>query len=210
MTKKTRNLLLCMLTLCLCSVLVVGGSYALFSDKAVVHNRLSAGTLDVGLYRISQSSLSLGADGKLVQTTTPDTTPLNLEDDPKTLFDLQNIVPMSWYAADIKVENKGSVAFSYEVQLVWTAGTPTETVLAEQIKITISGADLQTPCEFWLSDCATNLISLGTLTAGTSDVFTIKATFVNDDDVNNDAQGISLAFDMRVSATQLPYTPPAP
>ena len=62
MEKRTKTMLFSALTLLVCTVLIVGGTFALFTDSVMVNNHLSAGNLEVGLYRTSYREYVLGTD----------------------------------------------------------------------------------------------------------------------------------------------------
>ena len=66
MGKSRRAALLSAIIACLCLVLIIGGTYALFSDSVTVNNHLAAGKLKVGLKMVGYQECVLGADGSLV------------------------------------------------------------------------------------------------------------------------------------------------
>ncbi len=226
MEKRTKTLLLSILTLCICTVLVVGGTFALFTDKATVNNHLSAGNLDVGLYRTSYNECVLDADG-LMAVSDENTDRINLVADGKALFNVTNAAPTSWYQATIEVSNLGSTAFDYGMCILWETDdstTESEKALASQIKITITSKNISdevadgkvtvtdesgNPVEvnyvtFMLDECGLeeNKISLGYLLKNAGvETFTVKAEFVNDG-ANNSAKLATLDFDVQVYATQ--------
>ncbi len=157
MEKRTKTLLLSILTLCICTALVVGGTFALFSDSVKVNNHLSAGNLDVGLYRTSYKEYVLNDKGLMVER--------DGEDDPKfderlplvgengsdkELFIVSKAVPTSWYQATMEVSNQGSTAFDYGVRILWTDTTDetaddyckNDEIIASQIRITITSKEI--------------------------------------------------------------------
>ena len=56
MGKSIRAALLSAIIACLCLVLIIGGTYALFSDSVTVNNHLAAGKLKVGLKMVGYQS----------------------------------------------------------------------------------------------------------------------------------------------------------
>ncbi len=210
MSKKTKVLLRSMLAVCLCTILVVGATYALFSDTAVVNNHLKAGNLDVGLWRVSYWGNMLTEDG-LLAPTERDNERIDLTKDPRMLFDVEGVVPQSWYEADIEVVNNGSTAFDYYVTILWDAeeASKEQIKFAEQIEISISSESLETPVVFRLIDCAKpeNTVKLGYILANTADKastaqkFTVRAT-LTDDVENNAVMEQDLEFDLQVYASQ--------
>ncbi len=206
MERRRKTLLLSILTLCICTALVVGGTYALFTDEATVNNHLQAGNLKVGLYRTAYTENVLDDEGYLETTVVHaqndkiDSDDKNLEEE-LWLFNVNNAVPQSYYEADLDVLNQGSVAFSYGMRIDLTAGA--DTALVNQIKITVTYGTNET--WFMLSDYAANSIDLGVLTTGQSGRFTVKAEFVDDvgeEFVNNNAMDETVEFFVQVYATQ--------
>ncbi|MGN1099501.1 MAG: TasA family protein [Christensenellales bacterium] len=200
MNKRVRTMLLSMIVVCLSLTLVIGGTYALFSDQVTVNNHLAAGSLDVGLQRISYQACEIGSNGML-STGTANTTTVDLTADNSSLFSVDKAVPGSWYQADIRVSNNGDVAFDYGVRILWdsASATPAQTTLAGQIRITVSVGSTQM-AQFVLTDLED--VDLGSILAdGAAQVFTVKAEFVNSEE-NNAAQQSSLDFDLQVYAVQ--------
>ncbi len=213
MEKRTKTLLLSMLTLCICTLLVVGGTFALFTDKVTVNNHLSAGNLDVGLYRTSYKECVLDADGLMAESA-ENTKKINLVENPNELFTVSKAVPTSWYQATMEVSNKGTTAFDYGVCILWTDTKvgdkdycENDEIIASQIRITITSENISdevadgtvivtdesgNPVEvnyvtFMLDKCnlEENKISLGYLCVGDPvETFTVKAEFVDDEVVS--------------------------
>ena len=202
MTKK-RTLLLSALTALLGVSVAVGASYALFTDQVTVNNHLSAGSLDVGLYRVEYKENVLVADGTMAEST-PDTTRVDLTQNADKLFVIDDLfVPTSWYETTVEVSNSGDVAFDYGVRILWKddPANDKDQIIAEQIQITISVGDTQKE-QFYLCDCADYDVVLGSMLKGdAAEQFTVKAEFVNCDD-NNAAMQAEIEFDLQVYATQ--------
>lgn len=202
MTKK-RTLLLSALTALLGVSVAVGASYALFTDQVTVNNHLSAGSLDVGLYRVEYKENVLVADGTMAEST-PDTTRVDLTQNADKLFVIDDLfVPTSWYETTVEVSNSGDVAFDYGVRILWKddPANDKDQIIAEQIQITISVGDTQKE-QFYLCDCANYDVVLGSMLKGdAAEQFTVKAEFVNRDD-NNAAMQAEIEFDLQVYATQ--------
>lgn len=202
MTKK-RTLLLSALTALLGVSVAVGASYALFTDQVTVNNHLSAGSLDVGLYRVEYKENVLVADGTMAEST-PDTTRVDLTQNADKLFVIDDLfVPTSWYETTVEVSNSGDVAFDYGVRILRKddPANDKDQIIAEQIQITISVGDTQKE-QFYLCDCADYDVVLGSMLKGdAAEQFTVKAEFVNRDD-NNAAMQAEIEFDLQVYATQ--------
>ena len=200
---KKRTLLLSALTALLGVSVAVGASYALFTDQVTVNNHLSAGSLDVGLYRVEYKENVLVADGTMAEST-PDTTRVDLTQNADKLFVIDDLfVPTSWYETTVEVSNSGDVAFDYGVRILWKddPANDKDQIIAKQIQITISVGDTQKE-QFYLCDCADYDVVLGSMLKGdAAEQFTVKAEFVNRDD-NNAAMQAEIEFDLQVYATQ--------
>ena len=206
MSKKARTLLLSMVTVCLCLALIVGATYALFSDTFTVNNHLKAGKLEVGLERIGYTTCTLGDDGTLIESEDPAV--VDLVEDSGVLFQMDTIVPGCWYEAELRVSNNGDVAFDYGVRVLWneTDASEKQLALANQIQITVTQGSKQV--QFMLDDAEDvdfdePVLAKSEADSDTSQTFTVRAEFV-DDTANNEAQGAEkFEFDLQVYATQI-------
>ncbi|MBE7068062.1 MAG: hypothetical protein E7381_02035 [Clostridiales bacterium] len=207
MTTKKRSILLSILTLMLCLALVAVGTYALFSDQVTLENHLQAGTLDVTLTRTSLKTKTLDdTTGFLVDN------PVNDEDvdfskpTTRNVFDLETgdlIVPQSSYLAEMKIENNSDVAFKYWIEVVLKDST--DPAFAEQLDVKVTTEKMPQGTSATLSaglKVGSEQTPIGTLAKGTSQTFTISVTFVDDNNVNNDAMNDELNFDIVVHAVQ--------
>jgi len=206
-TTKKRSILLSILTLMLCLALVAVGTYALFSDQVTLENHLQAGTLDVTLTRTSLKTKTLDdTTGFLVDN------PVNDEDvdfskpTTRNVFDLETgdlIVPQSSYLAEMKIENNSDVAFKYWIEVVLKDST--DPAFAEQLDVKVTTEKMPQGTSATLSaglKVGSEQTPIGTLAKGTSQTFTISVTFVDDNNVNNDAMNDELNFDIVVHAVQ--------
>ncbi len=225
---KGKTMLICMTIIAVCAMLVMGGTYALFTDTDTYNNRLQAGELDVALKRVAYSSHVLNADGYMSDSSNDDEKDLTQEG--TTLFDITPetslIVPTAWYESVIKITNDGNVAFDYSLKIVDNADfTNVNQALSEQIKITVSRYNEQTQkYDEVKSDTLANLsvaeqnLPLGYFdnTAGAYHLYKIKMEFLDDTDRddfdNNDAMQAVADFDIEIHATQktAPETTTAP
>lgn len=202
---KIKALLMASVMIMLCSVMVVGGTYALWSDSVKVNTHLSAGTLKVELTRTYLEKYTLN-DNMYMEKTTDAEEETNMEN----FFGIganEKIVPTSYYAAKLKLENKGSVAIKYTVQIKAKDGSAQE--LAKQIKVYIGQGEADnvtyTESEFLMSgnnESTTIIVASGEMdkTKSTTE-FWVKVQF-EDGKNNNDAQNKSVNFDLLVTATQ--------
>ncbi len=202
---KVRTLLMSCVMIMLCAVLLIGGTFALWTDSAKVENHLVAGKLKVKLERISLTKTYLNNETGYLVTTDPDTTIVdftNTNTANANVFGIDNgekVVPCSQYEATLKLSNNGDVAFSYDVIIKLTSAS---NALAEQLKVYIDGEDKGTLDEYAVDGKAI----ISTQTMAKNDVakeFTIKVEFVDDNDVNKDAQEKEVKFDLMVKAVQL-------
>lgn len=211
MSKRMRTVLLSMSIICLGLVLIVGATFALFSDLFTVNNHLKAGKLEVGLERIGYTTCTLGEDGTLTES--EDTTEVDLVEDSGVLFQMDTIVPGCWYEAELRVSNNGDVAFGYGVRVLWneTDASEKQLALADQILITVTQGDKQE--QFMLNEAVDvdfdePVLAESEADDDTSQTFTVKAEFIDDtgyDDIDNDeAQDAEkFEFDLQVYATQI-------
>ncbi len=205
MNGRTRTLIFSMLALCVCTVIIAGATYALFTGEVIVNNHLSAGNLKVGLNRVSYTEAVLNNKGILVESK-ENKDVIDLTENANPVFNVVNAIPTGWYNAKIEVSNLGTTAFDYTVKIVWSPNDNTEDndeIFAQQIRITVSSEKLDEDVTFMLSDAASvGKISLGFIYANAEpETFTVKAEFV-DTANNNDAMLANLIFDIQVHANQ--------
>lgn len=206
MEKRMRVLLLSVVTILIGVMVLVGGTFALFSDTVTVNNHLEAGSLKVGLKRTNYQQHVLDENGKMHEMS--DNTIVDLLDTKDKVFNITNAVPTSWYSATIEVSNLGDIAFDYGVRILWNeVGSATEKQIkfAEQIMITVSETNGAQIKEFKLVNYDGNDIEIGTISKKSDSTatqsFIVKAEFLNTPD-NNETQLITLDFDLQVYALQ--------
>ncbi len=207
MEKRTRTLLLSILSLCMCTVLAVGGTFALFTGSVTTSNHLQAGNLEVGMYRTYYKETSINTNGVLADSE-ENKDRINLATDNSVLFDIETAVPESKYTATIEVSNLGTTAFDYGMRIIWTNKGEAEAndlALAEQIQITVTSLKLGEDGNvgsksFRLNDCKD--VGLGFMYSGAEvETFTVEVYFVNENS-NNSAMSGSLELDVQVYAEQ--------
>ncbi len=208
MIKRKRVLLVSCSIILLCLCIIVGMTYALFSDVVSVKNHLRAGALDVSLKRTCLEYSVLDEDGYLAVTT------LDGEVDSAYIVDFTNttaenvfgidatdikIVPGSYFDADLEIGNNGNVAFTFEVGIRLLGDS---NALAEQLQVTVTHADGSTTTKP-LSELAGGLtIAAGEMSANDSvRAFGVRVDFVNCSN-NNAAQSETAVFDLIVTAVQ--------
>ena len=116
MSKKIKNLLLASLTIMLCVVMIVGGTYALYTSKTTFVHHLQAGNMKVTLTRTSLTTTKLNDNGELV-TSKPNTTKTDFSNATNAnvfgLKDGEVVVPLSSYTAEMEIANKSNVGFVF-------------------------------------------------------------------------------------------------
>ena len=209
-TNRKRALLVSASVILLCMTIIVGMTWALFTDTQKVTNHLQAGDLSITLKRTELTKTTLNAQGKLV-TSAPDTTTKNFSNPTdENVFGIvegEKIVPGTKYVAKMQVENHSDVAFGYWIEIVCTDKT-NGADLAKQLKVTVNtGSDASAFVNDGLTvGSSSNYV--GELIIGTTAEFTVTVEFLdsfvaeNNIDHNDLAQGENLSFDLVVHAVQ--------
>ena len=217
-TNRKRTLLVSGAVILLCMSIIVGTTWALFTDTQKVTNHLKAGDLTATLTRIALTKKTLDDDGYLVETEVQKTTDAAVDftnPTTKNVFDIgtdEKIVPGSKFVATMQIENNSDVAFGYWIEVVCTDKTNGE-VLAKQLKISVDAN------EKYFADGDLRVGSkdafVGVIEKGDNATFTVTVEFEDKgfefnettrelSSVNNDAAGQNLTFDLVVYAIQEP------
>lgn len=198
----------------LCMALIVGMTYALFTDKEIVKHHLQAGSLDITLERTRLTSTYLTNDGFLDTATDTEIKDFTNNDE-ENVFGLDGavIVPGSEYTAEMKITNnsegaRSNVAFGYWIEIDCSAENTK--ALANQLEITVTTED--GAHEIILKDglelgSAKNPVGVLDTAKNNTDTFTVSLKFLDDRDAslkidNDDAQGQTVEFDLIVHAVQ--------
>ena len=209
-TNRKRALLVSASVILLCMTIIVGMTWALFTDTQKVTNHLQAGDLSITLKRTELTKTTLNAQGKLV-TSDPDTTTKNFSNPTdENVFGIvegEKIVPGTKYVAKMQIENNSDVAFGYWIEIVCTDKT-NGADLAKQLKVTVNtGSDASASVNDGLTvGSSSNYV--GELIIGATAEFTVTVEFLdsfvaeNNIDHNDLAQGENLSFDLVVHAVQ--------
>ncbi len=221
MARRMKTLLLSCLSIVLCIMVLVAGSFALFTDAARVENHLQAGKLDVTLERIALTTTKLNTNGYMdtVDEQTTADEPVDFSEGGGNVFGLsQNevIVPCTVLQATMRISNNSDVAFGYWIEFVSRG----DSVFCEQLKISVTPENGNTITKY-LSDSVTlgsETETLAILAAtGEAKTFVIKVEFENILDPttdasgrdNNNAQNKEAWVDIIVHATQVTDDPNA-
>lgn len=212
-TKRVLLVSASMVLLCLC--IIVGATYALFTDSVTVQNHLQAGDLDLRFERYGLRYAVLKTDGTLEEvneTGIVDFTDTSIDFTDTNIFGIEDervIVPTSYVEADLRIANDGNVAFDYKAYILLKDGISTD--LAKQLLVTVTTGNTVLVSNKPLSEMATGdgfLVFSGNAVKTTSEItYTVRIEFaddrtnntINDNDV---AQDQFVAFDLAVHAVQ--------
>ena len=216
-----RALLVSSSVILLCTAIVIGITFALFTDSVNVNNHLKAGDMNITLTRTKLVTYSLdGQTGYLRET--EDSTRIDFSDPTdRNVFDIEDgarIVPCSYYEATMEVANSkatSDTAFAYWIEIKLDTTQLTEEQLGtlkldEQMKITVvsnAGTIERTLDQGLIIGSKDDPI--GILETNTSDTFDVKVEFLDLPD-NNAAKSQNLKFDLVVYAVQMITAPETP
>ena len=222
MLKRNRLLLISSSVVLLCLSLIVGATFALFTEQSKVTHHLQAGNLTASLVRHSFAYTELGDDGvmKTVTSTATDEKDVDFSDANKSnFFGFDNsktvkMVPGCTFSAVFTIANKGSTAFTYTFDFVGTDGkTIADNKFAEQLNVKIVAVDDKGNETVIKSMSVKNFLNDGGKVYGANDneyvivdknsstKFKVTVTFEPSDN-NNDAMDQEVWFDFVVKATQ--------
>ena len=187
-TNRKRALLVSASVILLCMTIIVGMTWALFTDTQKVSNHLQAGDLSITLKRTELTKTTLNAGGYLVEMP-KDTTVVNFSNPTdENVFGLttdgngnvtEKIVPGSTFVAKMEIENNSDVAFGYWVEIVCTDKT-NGADLAKQLKVTVNtGEDAVSTVNDGLK-IGSDKSYIDVLAIGEEGTFTVTVEFVDD------------------------------
>ncbi len=217
---KTRALLSASVLLMLSAGLLVGGTYALFSDEVKVTNHLVAGNLNISLLRTHLDKHTLDNTTGYSTDISDDTVVDFTDATDKNIFGLESdelVVPTSYFEATLKIVNgiknadtstyvPSSVAFDYGVKV--NVNDTSDDDLIDQLYVTVSKFDgesfVNVVDDKKLKDFETSAIFAGVMDkTDTEQAFKVKLEFKDlDNPTNNLAQGEIADFDLVVEAIQ--------
>ena len=136
----------------LCLTIIVGMTWALFTNDMAVEHLLKAGDLDITLHRVHLVKNDLDDDGFLAEISNPDDVDFT-NPNGKNIFDFKadkvgmygeiiekgdRVVPGSKYTATMEISNNSDVAFGYWVEIVCSdTDKANGEDLAKQLKVTV-------------------------------------------------------------------------
>ena len=211
---RTRVLLTSSSIVLLCMSIIIGMTYALFTDSHTIVHHLKAGELDVTLMRTDLEYVVLNDKGVMEKITNSKAYNFT-EPTEDSVFGLDSsdikIVPGSYFEAVMEIGNNGNVAFDYVAGLELRGDV---NALAEQLLVTVKDAEGETVVDKKpLSEFSADNYAFysGSMNVGdAAQSFTVRMEFVDDVTVNeteiiidnDDARGQDAVFDLVVRATQ--------
>lgn len=218
MAKIVRRVALATAAIVLAALVLIVGSYALFTDTITVSHHLQAGKLEATLTRKTLVGNTIDKSGYLSDYEGEKDVDFSGETN-KNVFDLEDtlIVPCMYREATMELSNGGNVAFAYWVEIVLTAPTSAKDVaLSEQLLVSVStenkGAGMSLTDQPIKNDGKKITVGsqenpVGVVELSKAQTFTVKVEFKDYGDqignANNDAKDGELAFDMIVYAVQV-------
>lgn len=185
--------------------LIVGGTYALFSDKVTLTNHFVGGNLDVTLKRTNLSYTYTDSEG--MQKSATDSTVVDFSSPTElNVFGFgatDYMVPTDYREATLELSNSSKVAYDWYFEVTLTSQS---NKFAEQLKVYVDTDAAQEGYEY--SALLSQGLTIGsfespisTVKIGATDTFKVKVEFL-DLTTNNDAQNLTVDFDMVVHAQQ--------
>ena len=225
-TNVRRAVLVSAAVILLCMTVIVGMTWALFTDTQTVSNHLKAGDLTIQLRRTELTKTTLDEDGFLVELPVDKTVVDFTNPNDKNVFGFttdaddevtEKLVPGSKFVAKMEIENKSDVAFGYWIEIVCTDET-LGADLADQLTVTVT-TNKDT------SDSVSDGLKIGSdknfvdvLAIGEVGTFTVTVEFEDESytfidgvltSVNDAAEKEELKFDLIVYAIQVTSNPAA-
>lgn len=226
MLKRNRILLLSSSIVMLCLCLIVGATYALFTESSTITNHLQAGNLNATLHRKAYTYTVLengvlvpknGGEGADKDFTTTSANDVNFFGFNKNQS--FKIVPGAYVEAAFDLGNTGTTAYDYTIAVTPTEGKTSDAAFLSQLYVTIgeyssiesNGTIVKTGTPL----AEGNLSANGTisftkkgaerLAPGTTKKLYIRVEFVssvNNNNINKLDQEVNAYFDVQVSVVQ--------
>lgn len=222
MLKRNRLLLISSSVVLLCLSLIVGATFALFTEESSVTHHLKAGELKASLVRHTYAYTVLGDDG-VMKTVTPsgdEEKNIDFSDaNSSNFFGFDNsktykMVPGCSFSAEFTIANKGTTAFTYNFDFVGVDGKTISNAFAKQLNAEIFAVSKDgktktavasgTVYEFLNDGAKVYSANNGehlVVGANSSTKFVVTVTFTPASN-NNDAENGNVWFDFVVNATQ--------
>ena len=207
---KVGKLFLASMTIMLCIVALIAGTYALWTDSVTVSNHLEAGTLSLKLERVGLTKVVLDSDGYLTeQTFTEEEAYADLTDASEVnVFGIEaneKIVPGASYQATLVLSQgeDNAVAFTYRV-IVKLNGESNALAKQMQVFVGTDGGELEvkgTLADYGSEDGGVIVSAQTMAKTDSAKTITVKIAFVDQTD-NNLAKNQTVDFDLMIEAEQ--------
>ncbi len=218
MAKIVRRVALATAAIVLAALVLIVGSYALFTDTVTVSHHLQAGKLEATLTRKTLIGNAIDEKGYFTHYQGAKDVDFSGETN-KNVFDLEEtlIVPCMYREATMELKNDGNVAFSYWIEIVLTTPTSEKDVaFSEQLLVSVktqsTGAGMRLTDQPIKNNGEKITIGsqenpVGVVELSAVQTFSVKVEFKDygdkTDNANNNAKNGELAFDMIVYAVQV-------
>lgn len=206
--RKKRAVTLSLAAILLCMCLIVGGTYALYTDEVRLRNHLQAGNLDLTLVRTDLIYTVLNdKTGYMEEKQVPTDKDFSASTN-DNIFGFERgsslrMVPGSYFRADLTVgrAEESDVAFDCFVELRLLESS--DSAFAKQLLVSITDPDGQVLLEeISLAELLGEAVFLGRVALPTDSYsFSVRVEFSERAD-NNDARAGDVWFDLVVSAVQ--------
>ena len=221
-TNRKRLLLVSGSVILLCFTIIVGMTWALFTDTQNVSNHLVAGDLEISLARVELTKTTLNGSGFLETPDQPDTTRVEFDDNnDENVFGIEEgevIVPGSSFVAKMEIKNESDAAFGYWIEIKCD-DADAQTTLAQQLSITVTtdqgySSTIASGLKVGAPDNYIGVVGIDA--ASNTQYFTVTVTFEDEgftfeDGVlsseNDPAQTKDVNFDLVVYAVQVTEAP---
>ena len=202
MQKKFIVLFISYIVILFCTVLIVGGTFSLFTDSVKVVNHLQAGSLDVELIRTNLEYTKINELGYLEVVQDNDNFDFTNKVD-ANIFGISDdnlkIIPGSYFNVTLDLIKKGNVAFEYSVKFVLNCK---ENELIKQLNVEIIDQNGNIKVKRFNEFIEDETILIGEMdNFNNKETFKFKITFL-DLEENNIAKDENLSFDLVVTAVQ--------
>ena len=202
--KKKVRLAVLITALILCYLVpMIGVTYGLFQETIKTENHIVSGSLKATLVRQKLTSYNIDENG-IMKSVVDDEEKDFTNSTNDTIFGVDGsklIVPGSSFTAEMKISNKGDVAFYYYVEIYFNAAI-SDSAFASMLKLSVvSQNDVRK--ETTIKDALSlgEDTGIGLVVVGASEVFTVKMEYMDTED-NDKAENKFVMFDLRVHAVQ--------
>ena len=209
MTKKRNVVLIALMTIAMCSIMLMVGTYALFTDEVRLTTHLNSGTTEITLERTKLVATTLdNTTGYLTTNVNNDTVDFSAPSN-ENVFGISGndlIVPCCSFDATMKISNGSDTAFSWWLAIEYDNSATV--ALADQLKVTVTIDGVATTSS--LSQglaLGSETQPKGTLAKSAAATFNVKVEFIDNTAINNAAQDQNLNFDLVVYAIQATQAP---